>query len=48
MEAIKLLFLILLGSINLFGVVSYGGVKNNLYTNILKLIALGLIIFICN
>lgn len=48
MEAIRLIMLIILGSINIFGVVTYGNVKNNLYTNILRLIALGLIIFICN
>jgi len=48
MEAIKLIILIILGSINMFGVVSYGNVKNHLYTNILRLIALGLIIFICS
>lgn len=48
MEAIKFILIIILGSINMFGVVSSNGIRNGLYTNILKLIALGLIIFICS
>lgn len=48
MEAIKFILIIILGSVNLFGVVSTNGIRNGLYTNILKLVALGLIIFICS
>lgn len=48
MEAIKFILIIILGSVNMFGVVSSNGIKNRLYTNILKLVALGLIIFICS
>lgn len=48
MEAIRLIIIILLGSINMFGTVSESGVKNGLFTNILRLVALGLIIFICS
>jgi len=48
MEATKFILIIILGAINIFGVVSSNGIRNVLYTNILKLIALGLIIFICS
>lgn len=48
MVAIKLILLIILGSLNMFGNVSYNGEKNGLHTNILRLIALGLIMYICS
>jgi len=48
MEVTKILCLIILGTYAILGNVKVSGIKNELYGCILRLISLGLIIYICS